>query len=137
MRSGLNPFLPDLFAFFGTVIARRMFGGLGLFAGDVMIGIVIKDRNYLKTDENTREAFVAEGAGPFVYAKRTGQEISLSYYEIPDRLYDEPEEFAEWVRRAHEVAERSPSVQRKRQLTRKKTAKRPIRRATKPSILPR
>jgi DNA transformation protein len=94
-----------------------MFGGIGLFSGDAMVGIVFDDRIYLKTDERTRIAFVDEGMGPFVYrARRTGGEIAMSYFEVPERLYDEPEEFAEWVRRAYEVAERSPSVQRKRRL---------------------
>ena len=41
----------------------------------------------------------------------------MSYYEVPERLYDDPEEFAEWVRRAYAVAERSPAVRRKRRLT--------------------
>ena len=94
-----------------------MFGGAGLYSGDVMVAIVFDEHIYLKTDESTRKAFSEEGMGPFVYhAKRTGGEIAMSYYEIPERLYDEPEEFAEWVRRAYEIAERSPSVRRKRSL---------------------
>ena len=116
MRSGPEPFRPDLFAFFGPVFARRMFGGIGLFSGDAMVGIVFDDRIYLKTDENTRKAFAEEGMGPFVYRARTGEEIAMSYYEVPERLYDEPEEFAAWVRRAYGIAERSPAVQRKRRL---------------------
>jgi len=117
MRAGAEPFRPDLFEQFGTVFARRMFGALGLFSGDVMVGIVIDDVIYLKTDEKTRPRFLAEGMEPFVYSKRTGEEIVLSYYTVPDRLYDEPEEFAEWVRAAYAVAERSPSVQKKRGMT--------------------
>lgn len=115
MRAGLQPFRPDLFAFYGTVHARRMFGGMGLFAGDVMVGIVFDDRIYLKTDEDTRKSFVSEGSGPFIYhARQSGGEIAMSYYEVPERLYDEPEEFSEWVRRSYAVAENSPSVRRKR-----------------------
>ena len=117
MRAGAEPYRPDLFEQFGTVVARRMFGGLGLFAGDVMVGIVIDDLIYLKTDEATRPRFVAEGMGPFVYSKHTGEEIAMSYYAVPDRLYDEPEEFADWVRAAYAVAERSPAVQKKRGMT--------------------
>ncbi len=40
----------------------------------------------------------------------------MSYYEVPERLYDEPEEFADWVRRAYAVAEKTPAVRRKRQV---------------------
>jgi DNA transformation protein len=112
-----QPYRPDLFEHFGTVFARRMFGALGLFAGDVMVGIVVDDRLYLKTNEETRRTFVEEGSGPFVYrASKTGDEIVMSYYEVPERLYDEPEEFADWVRRAYAVAETTPAVRRKRQV---------------------
>ena len=126
MRTEAQPYRPDLFQYYGTVYARRMFGGLGLFSGDAMVGIVIDDLIYLKTDENTRQDYIAEGAGPFVYRKRTGEGVSMSYYELPERLYDEPEEFAEWVRRAYAVAENSPSVRRKRSVV-KPARKKPAR----------
>ena len=104
----------ELFALFGPIRIRRMFGGEGLFSGDVMVGFAHGDIVYLKTDEATRAPFVAEGCQPFRYKKQNGEEIVMSYYPIPDRLYDDPEEFAEWARRAYAVAERSPSVERKR-----------------------
>ena len=94
-----------------------MFGAQGLFAGDVMVGIVADDRIYLKTSEDTRKPFIAEGTKPFgIRASRARGEIATSYYEVPDRLYDEPEEFADWVRRAYAVAEKTPAVRRKRQV---------------------
>ena len=136
MPAAPEPFLPDLFAFFGEVYVRRMFGGKGLFAADVMIGIVTGDTVYLKTDETTRAAYLAEGSDAYTFHMKRGA-IATSFYRVPDRLYDEPEEFAEWVRRAHAIAERSSSVQRKRNLTGRKAAKRPIHRGAKPGILSR
>ncbi|MBU6297756.1 MAG: TfoX/Sxy family protein [Alphaproteobacteria bacterium] len=132
MPSGPQPFRPDLFAFFGNVYAKRMFGGYGLFAGDAMIGILHDDLIYLKTNERTRRAFVEEGMKPFVYRKRTGEEVALFYYQIPERLCDEPEEFAQWVRRAQAVAENSPSsMRRKRRVltkAKRRMGKKPARR---------
>ncbi|MDE2182427.1 MAG: TfoX/Sxy family protein [Alphaproteobacteria bacterium] len=116
MRPAAEPYRPELFEHFGTIHARRMFGGLGLFVGDAMVGIVIDELIYLKTDATNRDEFLAEGCAPFTYRKKTGQGVSLSYYRIPERLYDEPEELAQWVRRALAVAEKSPTVQRKRGL---------------------
>jgi len=112
----------DLFAHFGPIRLRRMFGGEGLFAGDVMFGFTDEDRVYLKTDAATRPAFLAEGCEPFRYKKKNGEEIVMSYYPIPDRLYDDPDEFTEWARRAYAIAERSPTVERKR----REAAGRPI-----------
>jgi len=106
-------YLLDLFAQFGPLRIRRMFGMQGLFAGERMIGFAGDDALYLKTDEATREAYEAEGCEPFVYRKSTGDEIAMSYYRIPDRLYDDPEELAAWARKAEAVAAQTPTAKRK------------------------
>lgn len=112
---GAEARLQDLFAAFGAIRIKRMFGGQGLFAGDLMIGYTDGDIIYLKTDETTRPAFAAEGCAPLTYRKHTGAEIALSFWSIPDRLYDEPDELAEWARRAYAAAEHAPSTARKRE----------------------
>ena len=104
MKRDLNRF-DDLFQEFGRIALRRMFGGEGIFAGELMIGIVIDDQIYLKANDTTRGDFLAEGARPFTY--RRGKEqaaTSLSYYTVPERLLDDPEEFGQWARKAHEAA---------------------------------
>jgi DNA transformation protein and related proteins len=112
----------DLFADFGRVAVRRFFGGEGVFAGEIMIGMVFDDRIYLKTDESTRKAYLAERTKPFTFKKRsTGETVVTGWYAVPERLYDEPEEFARWARAAFDVASASPTAEKKR----KKAAKRP------------
>jgi len=93
----------DLFAAFGRIAVRRMFGGEGLFVDGLMIGLVMKDRLYLKTDAESRAPYIAEKLKPFSF-KKNGKTIATSYYAIPDRLYDDPEGFAQWARRAHKAA---------------------------------
>lgn len=115
-------YLLDLFAQFGPVRIRRMFGMQGLFVADRMIGFAGDDVLYLKTDESTRAAYVEEGCQPFVYSKATGEEIVMSYYRIPDRLYDDPEELAAWARKAETVAGRTPTAQRKQRAALKRRA---------------
>jgi DNA transformation protein len=107
----------DLFSDFGQVTLRRLFSGEGIYAGRTIIGIVIDDRVYLKTDETTRTAFVAEGCKPF-YFRKDKKRIASSYYAIPERLYDDPAELAEWARNALGVAaakqkkKRPPAISR-------------------------
>ena len=94
----------DLFQFFGRVSVRRMFGGQGIFADDMMIALVTSDdQMYLKTSDETRPAFKAEKCKPFSFMKG-GKTIDTAYYAVPDRLLDDPEEFAVWAKRAHAVA---------------------------------
>lgn len=105
----------DLFAEFGPVDIRRMFGGEGIFVGDTMFGLVFNDAIHFKTDAAGRDVYLAEGCKPFTYEKRkTGERVSLSYYAIPDRLYDDPAELARWARAALAVAEHSPTAAAKR-----------------------
>ena len=103
----------DLFASFGRIELRRMFGGEGIYANGAIIGIIIRDLIYLKTDEETRGAFLAEGCKPFSYEAQGKIRESVTYYAIPDRLYDDSDELADWARRARAVAPAKPKPKAK------------------------
>jgi DNA transformation protein len=107
----------DLFSSFGKITVRRMFGIEGLFHNGVIFGLVADDRIFLKTSDASRKAYITEGLKPFTYQMKKGEGILTSYYALPDRLYDEPEELAKWVRAAVTVALQSPTA-RKKQNTR-------------------
>jgi DNA transformation protein len=93
----------DLFEYFEPISVRPMFGGEGLYAGDLIIGLVIRERIHLKTGDANRGAFVAEGCEPFSFM-RGKKRMTTSYYAVPDRLLDDPEEFASWARKAQAAA---------------------------------
>jgi DNA transformation protein and related proteins len=104
----------DLFAPFGKILVRRMFGAEGLFRDGLMFGIVYEERIYFKTSEESRQVFIAESAGPLYYKMKNAEGILTSYYELPDRLYDDPEELADWARDAFAVALQSPTAKKKK-----------------------
>jgi DNA transformation protein len=111
----------DLFSEFGPVRLRRFFGGEGICAGEIMIGMVFDDTIYFKTDAETRKAFLAEKSRPFSFLKRsTGETIVTTWFALPDQLYDEPEELARWARAALAVASASPAAKKKRREAAKK-----------------
>jgi len=97
----------DLFAEFGPIDVRRMFGGAGVFVDGVMIALIARDVIYLKADGETIPAFEQEGLAPFSYATKNGEHTLNSYWRIPERLYDDAEELARWARTAHAVALRA------------------------------
>lgn len=115
----------DLFASFGRITLRRMFGGEGIYSGQAMLGLVFDERIFLKTSDETRPAFIAEGCSPFTYAlKSNGVHTSKHYYALPDRLYDDPEELAAWARAAlKEVAAKKENKLTKPKAAKKKSAK--------------
>jgi DNA transformation protein and related proteins len=97
----------DLFAAFGPVVVRRMFGGGGIYADGLMFAIVAGGVIYLKADAQTIPAFEKEDLKPFAYAAKGRKPISFSYWRMPDRLYDDADELARWARDAVMAARRA------------------------------
>lgn len=112
-------FIRDLFVEFGPVEVRRMFSGAGVFADGLMVALVVRDVLYLKSDEAGADRFAAEGCEQFGYTRKGGKRTALPYWRIPDRLYDDPAELADWalaslaVARARKAAAQ-PAVRKKR-----------------------
>jgi len=96
-------FVAELFAPLGGVAVRRMFGGAGVYSRGVMFALVIDNTLYLKADANTKDDFEARGMGPFVYDAK-GKPISMSYWQMPPELVDDPDEAVAWGRKALGVA---------------------------------
>ncbi len=107
--SGANDpdFLVELFSGFAPVTVRRMFSGSGVFADGLMIALVVDGIVYLKADDSFIPLFEREGQAPFSYKTRDGRRTLNSYWRMPERLYDEPDELAEWARLSLAVARRS------------------------------
>lgn len=99
-------FARELFGAFGDVRIRSMFGGAGVFRNDLMFGLIIDEQIYLKADAVNRPDFDAAGLGPFVFERKDGRNIAMSYYLIPDVLYDDAEELAVWANKAFAAASR-------------------------------
>jgi DNA transformation protein and related proteins len=112
-----HEFIRELFAPFRPVTLKRMFGGAGLYCGGVMFGLVFDAAIYLKVDATTIPDFEREGSRPFTYTRTTNGAVgshSLSFWRLPERLYDDPDELALWAGRALAVAERRKFAPRAR-----------------------
>jgi DNA transformation protein len=101
--------LGELFAAFGPVTIRRMFGGLGIYAEDVMFALSYDGAVYLKADDHTIVSFQEHGSTPFTYATKDGKRAIMSYWRMPDQLYDDTDELARWAREAVAAAHRAGS----------------------------
>jgi DNA transformation protein len=116
VSDGFLEFLLDQLAAIGDVSARRMFGGVGLYAGEVFFAIVAHDALYLKADAVNRGRHEAEGMGPFTpYAD---QSETMQYYGVPVHVLEDPELLAEWARDAVAAARRAAEARTPRRLRR-------------------
>ena len=113
-------FLIDLFADFGLVTIRRMFSGFGISADGTNFALALRAGLYFRADEETIPQFEAEGSKPFQYQTRAKTVTVNSYWQLPARLFEDPEELTGWARAALAAAQRA--ALRKRPKARK-TAK--------------
>ena len=80
----------------GGLRCQAMFGGHGVYRGDVFFAILFQGRLYFKTDATTREAYVERGMKPF----QPGPDITLkNYYEVPPDIVEDADALVEWARR--------------------------------------
>lgn len=112
VSSDFIAYVQELFGEFGTVSARAMFGGHGLYFEGVIIGLVIEDGLYLKVDAQTRPLFEQQGCKPYVY-QQTPKPLTMSYWSVPDAAMDSPQAMLPWARLAHEAALRKPTAPRR------------------------
>jgi DNA transformation protein len=107
-------FLIELFAGFGPVTIRRMFSGFGISADGTNFALALRGGLYLRADEASIPRFEAEGSKPFSYQTRAKTVTVASYWTLPERLYDDPEEMTDWARAALAAAQRAALRKRPR-----------------------
>ncbi len=111
----------ELLAPIGRITARRMFGGAGLYADGLIVGLEVDGALYLKIDGQTRQAFAEGGGHPFVHDGK-GKPITMSYWTPPDEAMDSPEAMRPWAQRALEAALRSAAAKPSEKAASKKVA---------------
>lgn len=90
---------------------RSMFGGVGIYSGDLFFALIDEDTVYFKVDDSNRALFEEQGMGPFEpYGPGGG---SMQYYEVPEDVLEDAEVLQAWVDAALAVA-RSKSSRRRR-----------------------
>ena len=135
-------FLLDLFSQFGPVTLRRMFSGFGISADGTNFAMALRAGLYFRADEQTIPQFEAEGSKPFQYQTRAKTVTVNSYWQLPERLYDDPDDLSEWARASLAAAQRAALRKRPKakkpakvvaKTAPKKAVKKPIKRPAKKS----
>jgi DNA transformation protein and related proteins len=93
----LRPVVPD-------VRSRRMFGGIGLYAGELFIGVIDDDVLYLKVDDTTRGEYEARGMPAF---RPHAGAPSMNYNQLPEEVLEDLETLRLWTLRAIDAARRA------------------------------
>lgn len=125
-------FIFELFSEFGPVTLRRMFSGYGVTADGVNFAMALRGGLIFRVDEQSVAKYEAEGSKPFQYDTKSKTVVVKSYWHVPERLYDDPEELAIWARQAVGAAQRAAVKKPKKRKSAKPVVKTPARKAAKP-----
>jgi DNA transformation protein len=99
------------------VTTRKMFGGLGIYAGGLFFAIVDDDILYFKVDDSNRADYLA--AGMKAFAPMGPDRPSMGYFEVPERVLESVASLRVWmdkslaVARARKGAGRKPARRKK------------------------
>ncbi len=109
----------------GPITPKRMFGGVGLYAGDLFFALISGDVLYLKADVSTRGELEAAGARPFQpYPDR--ESGTMQYYSVPAAILEDSDELLAWAKKSVAIsrAQRARPLARRRRVTPKRSRKR-------------
>jgi DNA transformation protein len=113
-RSEFVEFILEMMALFGSVEAKRMFGGYGLYLDGVMFALVADDVLYFKVDDHTRSAFEKQQSEVFTYHKN-GTSCKMSYCSAPDDVLESQQAMYTWSQTAYDAALRAHQQKRRKQ----------------------
>lgn len=111
-RSEFLALVTEQLAGLGTITARRMFGGQGLYCDGLFIAIISGEKLYFKVDAQTQPEFEARGLPRLGYRAR-GKTVQLMYYEAPAEVFDEAQAMRDWSRLALAAAVRARQARRR------------------------
>ena len=109
----LVSYVVDLMQSMGSVYAKSMFGGHGIFLEGLMFGLIADGVLYLKADTETVNQFIDRDLEAFTYNKK-GKQLKMRYYQAPDEALEDGEVMSLWANNAYAVALKAASIKHKK-----------------------
>ncbi|MEM6429676.1 MAG: TfoX/Sxy family protein [Deinococcota bacterium] len=97
----------------GSVRAKSMFGGYGIFKDELMFALVANDIVHFKVDNDNRADFEAADGEPFMYVKN-GKAMPMSYWRVPTSTLEDDDALLLWAHKGYEAALRKPRKKSKK-----------------------
>jgi DNA transformation protein and related proteins len=111
-KSSLAKYVTEQLAFLGRISSRSIFGGIGIFIDERLLGIVINGELYLHTNESNVDDFVSRGMDQFKPYPNAFN-LTTDHHRVPAEIVKVPEQLKEWGERALRAA---VEASRKKQL---------------------
>jgi DNA transformation protein and related proteins len=95
----------ELLSGVGSPVAKRMFGGWGIYVDGVTIAVIAdltklggaNEKLYLKVDDVTKVQFEAAGGKRFEMESNDGKPMGMNYYTATDEAMESPDAMLPWA----------------------------------------
>jgi DNA transformation protein len=103
----------------GGVTSRRMFGGVGLYRGELFFGLIDDDTLFFKTDASNSAEYEAHHMPRFMPPANRPMG-PMGYHQVPADIIEDAEALVSWARKSVAVALASRAARPKPAATAKK-----------------
>jgi DNA transformation protein len=103
MKSSLASYVTENLAFLGQISNRAIFGAIGIFIEERLLGIVIDETLYLHTGPTNQDDYLSRGMAQFK-PYPNAFDLTTDHHRVPDDVLNDPALLKEWGERALKAA---------------------------------
>lgn len=108
-KSEFVNYVLDLLSPYGSIKARAMFGGYGVYKDSLIVGIIVDDELYFKVDTQSSELYKSMGSRPFCYRARD-KVVNMSYWLVLPEIIENEMLLESYLHKAYMVSLKSKSL---------------------------
>jgi len=98
-ESNLASRVTEQLAFLGSISNRAIFGAVGIFIDERLLGIVADDVLYLHTGPTNRDDYLSRGCRQFK-PYPNAFDLTTDHHQVPEEVLNDPAELKAWGQRA-------------------------------------
>ena len=99
VKSELASYVEEQLAFLGRISTKSIFGGIGIFVDERLLGIVMEDKLYLHTDASNLRAYQDRGMPQFK-PYPNAFDLTTDHHQVPEDVLADPTQLKGWGERA-------------------------------------
>ena len=99
MKSSLANYVTEQLSFLGPISNRSIFGAVGIFIDERLLGIVADEVLYLHTGPTNREDYLSRGCRQFK-PYPNAFDLTTDHHQVPAEIVSDPQTLKEWGQRA-------------------------------------
>jgi DNA transformation protein len=99
VKSELASYVEEQLAFLGRLSTKSIFGGIGIFVDERLLGIVMEEKLYLHTDASNLQAYQDRGMPQFK-PYPNAFDLTTDHHQVPAEIVDDPVQLKHWGEQA-------------------------------------